>query len=90
MNKNAYKLDIILCMRVASYFENNATAVEEKVKIFQKRLLHQTWAGLVSSKTLQDSHMCGFFSNWTMQCFTEVIPCTGSTAVAQELFASPP
>lgn len=63
MNKNAYKLDFILCMRVASYFKNNATAVEEKVTIFQKRLLHQTWAGLVSSKTLHEklSHVWVLF-----------------------------
>lgn len=54
MNKNPYKLDFILCMRVASHFKNNATAVEEKVKIFKKRLLHQTWAGLVGSKTLHE------------------------------------
>lgn len=50
-------------MRVASYFKNNATAVEEKVTIFQKRLLHQTWAGLVSSKTLHEklSHVWVLF-----------------------------
>lgn len=46
-----------------SYFKNNAAAVEEKVKIFQKRLQHQTWAGLVSSKTLHEvlSHVWVLF-----------------------------
>lgn len=50
-------------MRLASYFENNATAVQEKVKIVQKRLLHPTWAGLVSSKTLHErlSHVWVLF-----------------------------
>lgn len=63
MNKNYYELDFILFMRVASYFKNNATAVEEKVTIFQKRLLHQTWPGLVSSKTLYEklSHVWVLF-----------------------------
>lgn len=50
-------------MSVASYFENNATAEEEKVKILQKRFLHQTWTGLVSSKTLNErlSHVWVLF-----------------------------
>lgn len=50
-------------MKVASYFKNNATAVEEKVKIFQKRLQHQTWSGLVSSKILHEilSHVWVLF-----------------------------
>lgn len=46
--------------------------------------------GLVWSATkllMENSHMSGFFSSWTMQSFTGVIPCTGCTAVAQELCA---
>lgn len=35
MNKNHYKTDIILHMRVASCFKNKATAVEGRVKSFQ-------------------------------------------------------
>lgn len=54
MNKTHYKLDIILRMRVASCFKNNAAAVEESVKSFQNWLLRHTEAGLVRSKTVNE------------------------------------
>lgn len=56
MNKNHYKLDTILRLRVALCFKSNAAAVEERrVKSFWNWLLRHTEAGLVSSKTVNEN-----------------------------------
>lgn len=55
MNENHYKLDIILRMRVALCFKNNATALDERVKSFGNLLPCHTKDGLVSSKTVNEN-----------------------------------